>query len=424
MRAFHLILTACLIFSLQGFLTRGVSDLSDPQTPQGGLTQLPHVDLKSDPQTPQGGLKNHQDNNRDSQGGLYYIDQKSPLGDLGVDHTIRIGLLLPDQNSLAARNGAELAINNANRKGGKNEIEFELVVRSMEGPWGTGSKQAVTMIFDEDVVAILGSHDGRNAHLVEQVSAKSRVVFLSAWSGDPTLAQAFVPWFFNCVPNDLQQADALIEEIYNKRKLTNIVLVSDKSYDSQSELNNFLKKVTMEGRAEPLRLSYDSAGTDINDLADKIISHQTGCVLIFVQPPAAFKIIEKIKLKKMNLPVYGPLALLDENLTGGKTLKDYEDVAFVSSVNLSGKAGIVFSDDYRKTYGKIPGAVAAYAFDGMNILIEAIRKAGTERENIQKAIAEIKYEGVTGTIQFDDKGNRKGTPGFVEIKDGIPVSRK
>ena len=84
----------------------------------------------------------------------------------------------------------------------------------MEGPWGTGSKQAVNLVFDEEVVAMLGSHDGRNAHLVEQVSAKSRVVFLSAWSGDPTLAQAFVPWFFNCVPNDLQQADVLIEEIY------------------------------------------------------------------------------------------------------------------------------------------------------------------------------------------------------------------
>jgi ABC-type branched-subunit amino acid transport system substrate-binding protein len=43
---------------------------------------------------------------------------------------------------------------------------------------------------------------------------------------------------------------------------------------------------------------------------------------------------------------------------------------------------------------------------------------------IQKAIADIKYEGVTGIIQFDDKGNRSGTPGFVEIQNGIPVQMK
>ena len=60
----------------------------------------------------------------------------------------------------------------------------------------------------------------------------------------------------------------------------------------------------------------------------------------------------------------------------------------------------------------------------MNILIEAIRKAGTERENIQKALAKIRYEGVTGTIEFDEKGNRIGIPGFVEIKNGVPVHLK
>jgi branched-chain amino acid transport system substrate-binding protein len=338
--------------------------------------------------------------------------------------SIKIGLLLPDIKSLAAKNGAELAILSANRKGGKNGTEFELVVRSMEGPWGTGSKQAVTMIFDENVVAILGSHDGRNAHLVEQVSAKSGVVFLSAWSSDPTLSQAFVPWFFNCVPNDQQQADALIEEIYNERKIANTVVVSDKSYDSQSALHSFLKNVAKLGKPDPLQLLYDSTGMDINDLTEKITNHKTGCAVIFVQPPASIKLIGLIKLKQVNFPVYGTLALLDENYIPGNNLKDYEKVIFVSSVNLSGKIGISFSNEYKKIYGNIPGTSAAYAFDGMNILIEAIRNAGTQREKLQKFIADIIYEGVTGTIQFDDKGNRKGTPEFVEIKNGIPVHLK
>ena len=134
-------------------------------------------------------------------------------------HNIKIGLLIQDSSYTSARNGAELAIRIANRKGGMNGRHFQLVVRSMEGPWGTGSKQAVNLIFEEEVWALLGSHDGRNAHLVEQVATKSTVVFLSAWAGDPTLSQAFVPWFFNCVPNDIQQAASLIEEIYEIRKL-------------------------------------------------------------------------------------------------------------------------------------------------------------------------------------------------------------
>ena len=146
-------------------------------------------------------------------------------GPLSVPEIIKIGLLIPESGYIAAKNGAELAIRKANEMGGFAKYQFHLIVRSMEGPWGTGSKQAVTLVFDENVVAILGSHDGRNAHLVEQVTAKSRVVFLSAWSGDPTLAQAFVPWFFNSIYNDIQLADALIDEIYTKRSLDKIAVI-------------------------------------------------------------------------------------------------------------------------------------------------------------------------------------------------------
>ena len=138
---------------------------------------------------------------------------------IAFSQTIKIGLLIQDSSYTSALNGAELAVRIANSKGGMNGRNFQLVTRSMEGPWGNGSKQAVNLIFEEKVWALMGSHDGRNAHLVEQAATKSTVVFVSAWSGDPTLSQAFVPWFFNCVPNDNQQAASLLNEIYEIRKL-------------------------------------------------------------------------------------------------------------------------------------------------------------------------------------------------------------
>ena len=131
--------------------------------------------------------------------------------------TINIGLLVQDKSSLAAKQSAELAIKMANNDGGINGCQIQLLTKDMEGPWGTGSKQAIKLVFEDKVWALLGSHDGRNAHLVEQAATKSIVVFISAWSSDPTLSQAFVPWFFNCVPNDRQQADAMTEEIFNKK---------------------------------------------------------------------------------------------------------------------------------------------------------------------------------------------------------------
>lgn len=340
------------------------------------------------------------------------------------EDTIKIGLLIPDNKSAAARQGAEIAIREANSKGGVNGQLFSLIVRSMEGPWGTGSRQAVNLIFDHEVYAIMGSHDGRNAHLVEQAATKSRVVFLSAWTGDPTLTQAFVPWFFSCVPNYNQQADALIREIYNKGKFSNIAVISDRSYDSRSALRNFLQKVTDSVKPEPFQLFYDNRSNSFIDLLSRIKISEVHAVVIFVEPPASLEIIRLMRQGKMMQPVFGFLALIDENNGSPRHLLNYENIVFVSSVNLSTKKGLAFSEEYKRTYGILPGDVASYAYDGMSILIEAIRNSGPDREKIQQSMAQISFDGVTGIIQFDEKGNRKGTPGFVEIKNGIPVSIK
>lgn len=340
----------------------------------------------------------------------------------GPDKTVKIGLLIPDNKSLAAEHGAEMAIRKANEKGGFNGRPFQLVVRSMEGPWGTGSKEAVNLIFEDEVWAIMGSHDGRNAHLVEQVATKARIVFLSAWASDPTLSQAFVPWYFSCVPNDLQQADVLIEEIYNKRKINKIAAVSDNGYDSKLALKSFVKKTKIAGKADPLHFFYDNSSQDFNDLLDQINKADVNCIILFGQPSASLKLIQQMRQRKMNQPVFGTLSVLDEKELSDQELKIFENVVLISSEHWFKSSGLVFQEEFRKLYGSRPGSVAAYAYDGINLVIEAIRRAGLDRDNIQKSMAKLHYDGVTGVIQFDDKGNRLGAAGLMEIKNGIPVA--
>jgi branched-chain amino acid transport system substrate-binding protein len=358
-------------------------------------------------------------NGRQQGEGLAGEDNKTGASDSGAAQTIKIGLLIQDNNSVEARQASELAILNANRHDGYKGIKFELVVRSMEGPWGTGSKQAVSLVFDENVVAITGSHDGRNAHLVEQVAAKSRVVFVSDWSADPTLARAFVPWFFNSVSNGFQQADALIREIEENKKHDRIAVIHDDDYDSGSAMNCFLEKLKSRGAPEPLKLACDP--DNVNDLMAKIKAGNIDCITLFVAPPALFKLIEKLRLGNLNQPVYCPVFQLDENKIPASDTKIYDNVIFVYPVNSLGKPWMTFSQQYQTKFGRYPGTVAACAYDGMSLLIKAIRSGGTDREKLQAALKSIKYEGVTGTVQFDDKGNRIGIPGLARIKNGIPV---
>lgn len=330
--------------------------------------------------------------------------------------TIKIGLLVTDINSKAAINGAGLAIKKANENGGYNGMPFQLVIRSMEGTWGTGSKEAVNLIFYEKVWALMGSHDGRNAHLVEQVATKSRVVFLSAWASDPTLAQAFVPWYYTVVPTDLQQADALIKEIYHKRNISSVALISGKGYDTELAIDNFVKMVNSRGLKMPLEFTYES-DQDISQLIDKIEKADIRAVVIFGNPDPSLKIIRLFKEKKSDAVLLCNTSVLNAD----QDPKSFEDVILISAASGTDTKTSAFRKDFQKLYGTLPGAVSSYAFDGMSILVEAIRSAGNEREKIQEYLSALKFEGVTGRIQFDEKGKRIGTPELVQIKKGISV---
>lgn len=319
--------------------------------------------------------------------------------------TIKIGLLIQDSTSAEARNGAEMAVLRANKDGGYKDRMFELVVKSMEGPWGTGSKQAVDMIFNDEVVAIVGSHDGRNAHLVEQATTKANITFLSAWSGDPTLSQAFTPWFFNAVPNSNQQADMLMEEIARK-KYKNVTVVEDDDYDANSSCKSFVRKSTEKGFVKPVIIKAQKSGSDLSGIAEKINRTGADCVLLFTGPSNAGKIISGLIKMKISLPVYGPLSLLGEFSAIYNYPEVSANVLLLSSGDWYNSEKSEFGAGYYKKFGTFPGATAAYAFDAMMVMMNAVKVAGAEKEKVQKALMGTDYKGATGAIKFDEKGNR------------------
>lgn len=334
---------------------------------------------------------------------------------------IKIGLLIGKKEALAAVRGAELAISISNKGGGSGNKSFDLVVRSMEGPWGTGSKQAVDLIFEENVWALLGSHDGRNAHLVEQAATKSQIVFVSAWSGDPSLSQAFVPWFFNTVPNDLQQAGAFIEEIYLRRKLNRVIIIRDDLYDSKQSFNSFMREI--KGRNIPEPRIINSDGKAVDNLAGRIEDYNPECMILFCSPQFSAKLTGNLQNNKIRIPVFGPLSLLNEDELSENEIEIIGNSVLFPSGNWTEPIARIFIKEYTKKFGKSPGMVAAYAFDAMNLIIEAIKVSGSnEREKIQKALSEISLEGVTGRIRFDKMGNRSDKIQIINVKKGIPAT--
>lgn len=323
---------------------------------------------------------------------------------------IKIGLLIPSDHFTEAKHGAELQIEKINAKGGIDGHQVQLIIKSLEGPWGTGSKQAVDLIFNDNVWAIIGAIKGRNAHLVEQACAKTNTVFLSTWASDPTLSQAYVPWYFNCVPNDNQQTKALLKELSSKQKIT---IITENDYDSKMTLKCFLENANNSLIFN--QFSFDTKTQNLTSLIQQIKASNSNALVLFSQPSSVTKIIQQLVSENMNQPIYTSLAVLGENENKTATF-NFENQSNVYSVNYKGLEWNSFKQDYQSKFNKKPGAIATYTYDALSLVVQALKNSTLDRETIQKEIVNIKYSGASGTLQFNSNGNRINEVKFVEIK--------
>jgi branched-chain amino acid transport system substrate-binding protein len=80
-----------------------------------------------------------------------------------------------------------------------------------------------------------------------------------------------------------------------------------------------------------------------------------------------------------------------------------------------------YADDYRKEYNEEYDGLSAWTYDGLKILVDAIRKAGEDRAKIREAILATQgYKGVLGTFSFTPNGDGLSEVTVVQIEKGQP----
>lgn len=346
----------------------------------------------------------------------------------GQDQVIRIGILLPDDSDPQIRQAACLAVEQA-RSGSSKNYDYELVVRTTEGPWGAGSKESVALVFEDSVLAIVGSLDGRNAHLAEQVSAKSHLVYLETRATDPTLSQAFVPWFMRCVPGDDHQAETIVEEI-RKDGPDGIAILSYDDYDTRHSVRSLVKAVARSKAGSPLIVDWQQEEQDFQVLAEKLRQHRTSHLIIPFYHPSFRDGVERIRRLLPDLKIIGNLAftmgLEEAALMGEGTVQAlFQEINGTEGILMAcpgsrfSAQGRAFREQFMLKYGNEPGSSCSYMYDAVNLVIDAVEHRGADRDSLKDILTGTSYAGgATGTISFDEWGNREQPVRMMTFREG------
>jgi branched-chain amino acid transport system substrate-binding protein len=324
--------------------------------------------------------------------------------------TVKVGFNVPLTGFAAADgesalNGAKLAVNQANANGGINGKQIELVIYDDQASPKEAVPIANRLIEKDGVkVAVSGSYSG-STRAAAGVFQAAGIPYISAYAIHPGITRAGKYVFRTSFMGEVQgRAGALL--IGQTMQLKRVVVITLK--------NDFGKSLAAGFKAEAANFGIDI----INEYEYSIRDRQFGPIVAKVRadkPDAIYAsgyfftagpLVNQLRSGGVTVPVIGQEGYDSEQfikIAGAAS----EGVIITTSLDRDSNSPETrsFITEYEKFTGNKVDMVAASGHTALNVVITALRKAGTSNpEAIRNSIAQTQLTAATGHISFNGLG--------------------
>jgi branched-chain amino acid transport system substrate-binding protein len=339
---------------------------------------------------------------------------------------VRIGFFGPIDHSpekmfgVRMLHGAQLAIEDANARGGYGGIPFKLMLhndydnwqaktvygddRPTESSiWGSASDETVKMVYDDHDWAIFGSISSESTHIALRVALKAEIPIVNSASTDPTIPETYIPWFFTDLQDDRVQGLTLARRIYTQLGLRRVALLRVNSRYGRFGVLKFRDVSRRLGHPVVIEQKFMPGDTDYTRALKIIQSSRADAIVLWTDEVPAANILKQVKALGMKQRVFGAYRTLGPELTAeaGDAAEGFEAV-FPYDPSRDDPKWLGFNARFEARFNEKPEQFASLAYDAMNALLQSICRAGLNRARIHDALADIdEYDGVTGHMSFD-----------------------
>ncbi len=347
---------------------------------------------------------------------------KAPLSELTE---VRLGFVGPIQGSRDARlgrrmlQGATLAVEEANAAGGFNGLPFTLIVRNDLGLWGASSNEIVAL-HDAGVWGMLGSIDGANTHIMLRLALKLDMPLVVTGDTDPTFTETRIPWAIRVNGDDRQSSYSLALQIHDVMGHSRVaVLRANNRYGrvGTAEFKDAMKRL---GAPIVLEMRFERGDTTFTAQLGRVRRADPDAVLVWGDAEEAGIAVRQMREMGMRQPVFGSDRLVsDEFLRIAGPAAEGVLATYLYDPTRADPILRDFNRRYREMFDEEPESFAAHAYDGMKIMIEAVRRAGLNRVRIRDELTGFTHHsGVTGEIILDERWDDIGPIWMAEVRDG------
>ena len=356
---------------------------------------------------------------------------------------VRIGFLGPiakqadQRDGLRMLHGAQMAIDEANTRGGYGGKPFRLMVHDdysnwqfgAEGGevrptdptiWGAPLDEAVKMIYEEKDWAIFGSISSESTHMMLRLALKAEFPIVNSASTDPTVPETYIPWYFTDIQDDRVQGYTLARRIFSELGLKRAALLRVNSRYGRMGVEKFRDAAVRLGHPVAIEQKFLPGDTDFRRELRIIRDSRADAIVVWGDESQTAGILKQMQELGMKQRVFGAYRTLGNELVAeaGAAAEGFEGV-YPYDPTRSDPRWTGFEQRYEAKYGEKPEQFAALAYDAMNVLLESICRAGLNRARIQDALDQVyEYDGVTGHMIFDPL-NKNVSPLYLgTVRDG------
>ncbi len=340
----------------------------------------------------------------------------TPAGGASAPKEIKIAVLAPLSGAVptfgvSTKEGALLAINEWNAKGGVLGAKITAIVEDSQCSPDPAVNAANKVINQDQVHYIIGEvcskasipvSDIADAHKVIQIATASTNVSVTVDANGKTKPYVFRACFIDPFQGKVGAKFAL-----STIKAKSAFIMADQTNDYVKGLADaFQAAFTAGGGTIAGRESYTSTDTDFSAILAKVAAAKPDMVYLPDYYNVVNLVTKQAKAQGINVPFMGgdgwDSSDLDVNsAAGGFYTNHYSpDDTSPAVVNFIKAYGATYKDD--KGNPKVPDALAVLAYDGTNLMIEAIKEAGADNtDQVKTALEKINFPAVSGAITFD-----------------------
>ena len=313
-------------------------------------------------------------------------------------------------------NGAKLAVEELNTQpfmiNGK-KVKFELVMEDDASDPKQGTAVAQKLV-DAHVQGVIGHLNSGTTVPASKIYNDAGIPQISPSSTQPMYTKQGFPGAFRVVANDNKLGGTLGKYAVTKLGAKNIAVIDDRTAYGQGVAGVFVKGAKGPGVSIIAKEFTTDKATDFTAILTTLKAKKPDLVFFGGMDAVGGPMLKQMKALGINAKFMGGDGVCTEAMIrlAGDSLGD----GMVTCAEAGGVIGAQekvladFSARFKKRFNADVQLYAPYVYDSVMVMAHAMQNAkSADPAKYLPELKKIKYQGVTGLIQFDDKG---------DIKDG------